>query len=328
MTQSLEALDPQIRRFIEDVCEQGARLRQGRANTWPERRVVATQARLPWRQGGPAMAKVVEVPFDGPHAAFTVRIYTPVQATNLSPALVYLHGGGWCMFSVETHDRLLREYAHASGLPVIAVDYSLAPEYPYPVALEQTTAVLAWLKRDGHLHGIDADRLALAGDSAGANLAVATALVLREAGELSRVHALVLNYGAWAPELSAHARSTLGTADDMLSGAEMDEFWHEYLGPQAERVAGPLSAPLRAELHGLPASLLLWGDRDLLSEQNVAMAQRLADAGVPVASKIYSGAPHSFIEAMAISDQAQDAIQRGADWLIAHLRPSQTDKPL
>lgn len=328
MTQSLEALDPQIRRFIVDVCEQGARLRQGRANTWPERRVVATQARLPWRQGGPVMAKVVDVPFEGPHAAFTVRIYSPVPSVQASPALVYLHGGGWCMFSVETHDRLLREYAHASGLPVVAVDYSLAPEHPYPVALEQSLEVLAWLKRHGQAHGIDANRLALAGDSAGANLAVATALALREAGELSRLHALVLNYGAWAPDLSPHARTTLGTADDMLSGAEMDEFWHEYLGTQADEVAGPLSAPLRADLQGLPPSLLLWGDRDLLSEQNAAMAQRLSEAGVQVVSKIYPGAPHSFIEAMAVSDQAQDAIQRGADWLVEHLQPSQTDKSL
>jgi acetyl esterase len=105
----------------------------------------------------------------------------------------------------------------------------------------------------------------------------------------------------------------------MLSGAEMDEFWHEYLGADAVRVAGPLSAPLLADLQGLPPALLLWGDRDVLAEQNQAMARRLAQAGVETQLRLYPGAPHSFIEAMAISDQAQDAIRLGAHWLLEHL---------
>lgn len=326
MNQSLEALDPQIRRFIVDVCEQGARLRaDGGDNSWPQRRRIAAQARLPWRQGGPVMAHVEDIGFDGPHAPFSLRIYSPAGAAATSPALVYLHGGGWCMFSVDTHDRLLREYAQASGLPVLAIDYSLAPEHPYPVALEQILSVLDWLKRQGLAHGIDSDRLALGGDSAGANLAVAAALCLRQAGEGSRLHALVLNYGAWSPVLSDQARKALGTADDMLSAAEMDEFWHEYLGPEATQVAGPLSAPLLANLQGLPPSLMLWGDRDVLGEQNAHMAQRLAEAGVHVREQIYPGAPHSFIEAMAISAQAQDAIGLGADWISQHLTVSNRD---
>lgn len=326
MSQSLEALDPQIRRFIIDVCEQGARLRGERGDGgWPQRRRIAEQARLPWRQGGPAMAKLEDIGFDGPHAPFSLRIYTPVGARQASPAMVYLHGGGWCMFSVDTHDRLLREYAQASGLPVIAIDYSLAPEYPYPVALEQILAALDWLTRNGAVHGIDPNRLALGGDSAGANLAVAVALCLRQAGEAARLHALILNYGAWSPVLSAQARATLGTADDMLSGAEMDEFWHEYLGPEAERTAGPMSAPLLANLQGLPPSLLLWGDRDVLSEQNASMSQRLTQAGVRVRERVYAGAPHSFVEAMAISEKAQDAIRLGAEWLLQHLATPQGD---
>lgn len=326
MSQSWDALDPQIRRFIVDVCEQGARLRgEGSDDGWPQRRRISAQARLPWRQGGPVMARVEDISFQGPHAPFSSRIYTPNGAEATSPALVYLHGGGWCMFSVDTHDRLLREYAQASGLPVIAIDYSLAPEHPYPAALEQILSVLDWLKRNGMLHGIDANRLALGGDSAGANLAVAAALCLRQVGEASRLHALVLNYGAWSPALSEHARNTLGTAEDMLSGAEMDEFWHEYLGPQAAQIAGPLSAPLSANLQGLPPSLLLWGDRDVLSEQNASMARRLAEAGVHVRERTYPGAPHSFIEAMAVSDKAQDAIRLGAEWLVEHLAASNKD---
>ncbi len=321
MNRSLQALDPQIRLFIEDVCRQGAQLRGGREPGWPERRAIAAQARTRWREGGPRMRDVSDVQLESPHGAFGLRVLYPQTMTvaAASPALVYLHGGGWCMFGLDTHDRLLREYADAARLPVLAIDYGLAPEHPYPAALDQTAIALDWLQAHGAGLGIDAGQLALGGDSAGANLAVATALRLREAGQLARIRALLLNYGAWTPALSEAARQNLGTSEDMLSGAEMDEFWVAYLGPEAERVADPLAAPLHADLHGLPPALLLWGDRDMLAEQNAAMARRLAEAGVPTRTQVYPGAPHSFIEAMAVSDKARDAIARGAEWLRRHL---------
>jgi acetyl esterase len=325
MSRSLEALDPQIRHFIEDVCREGARLRGNGNPGWPERRVIAAQARAPWREGGPRMREIADLRLPSAHGEFGLRILHPQAAGPApSPALVYLHGGGWCLFGLDTHDRLLREYADAMRLPVVAIDYSLAPEHPYPAALDQAMAVLDWLREHGATFGIDATRLALGGDSAGANLAVAAALRLREHGELSRIQALLLNYGAWAPALSEHARQTLGTAEDMLSGAEMDEFWEAYLGADAAHVAGPFSAPLLAQLHGLPPALMLWGDRDVLAEQNAEMAQALADAGVPVRTQVHAGAPHSFIEAMAISDQARDAVARGAAWVRDHLPTSPT----
>ncbi|GHH52204.1 alpha/beta hydrolase [[Pseudomonas] boreopolis] len=323
MSRSLDALDPQIRRFIEEVCREGARLRGDGQPGWPQRRVIAAQARAPWREGGPRMREVADLRLPSTHGEFGLRILHPQAAAPApSPALVYLHGGGWCLFGLDTHDRLLREYADATRLPVVAIDYSLAPEHPYPAALDQAVAALAWLREHGAAFGIDPARLALGGDSAGANLAVAAALRLREQGELSRIHALLLNYGAWTPALSDHARRTLGTAEDMLSGAEMDEFWEAYLGADAARVAGPFSAPLLARLHDLPPAMMLWGDRDVLAEQNARMAQALADAGGVVRTQVYAGAPHSFIEAMAVSDQAREAVARGAAWVRDHLSPS------
>ncbi|MCF7752446.1 alpha/beta hydrolase [Bacillus subtilis subsp. subtilis] len=320
MSRSLDALDPQIRGFIESVCREGARLRGGRALGWPERRVIAAQAREPWRAGGPQMREVTDVRLDSAHGPFGVRVLFPQEtASTPSPALVYLHGGGWCLFGLDTHDRLLREYAAAAGVPVVAIDYSLAPEHPYPAALDQAMIALDWLRSHGAGIGIDPGRLALGGDSAGANLAVATTLRLRDTDAHARVQALVLNYGAWTPTLSDSARQTLGGPDDMLSGAEMDEFWAAYRGPHAVHATGPLMAPLHAALHALPPALLLWGDRDVLAEQNVAMAQRLADAGVQTRTQVYAGAPHSFIEAMAVSDTARAAIACGAEWVRQHL---------
>lgn len=320
MSRSLDALDPQIRGFIESVCREGARLRGGRELGWPERRAIAAQAREPWRAGGPQMREVIDVRLDSAHGPFGVRVLFPqAMASTPSPALVYLHGGGWCLFGLDTHDRLLREYAAAARMPVVAIDYSLAPEHPYPAALDQALIALDWVRSHGADIGIDPDRLALGGDSAGANLAVATTLRLRERDEHARVRALVLNYGAWTPTLSDTARQTLGGSDDMLSGAEMDEFWVAYLGTDAAQQTGALMAPLHASLHALPPALLLWGDRDVLAEQNAAMAQRLAEAGVPARTQVYAGAPHSFIEAMAVSDTARDAIARGAEWMRQHL---------
>lgn len=321
MTRSRDALDPEIREFIADVCDTGARLRGGRALDWPQRRDIAEQARRRWREGGPAMAQVTELALNMP-VPFRLRVYRPHGAAATAPALVYLHGGGWCLFSVDTHDRLLREYADAAGMVVVGIDYSLAPEHPYPVALDQAVAALEWLHEHGASHGIDAERVALGGDSAGANLAVATALRLRETPRFDRVKALLLNYGAWDITLSDYARQTLGTAEDMLSAAEMDAFWQAYLGDDAVNNADGLSAPLRADLRGLPPALLLWGDRDVLAEQSAQMAQRFEVAGVVVASQVYAGAPHSFIEAMTVSAAARDAIARGAAWLRRYLTPA------
>ncbi|MET0290703.1 MAG: alpha/beta hydrolase [Pseudoxanthomonas sp.] len=316
MSASLDALDPQIRTFIEAVVGEGRALAAGRMLDWPARREIAEATRARWRAGGPQMASTHDVLIaDG----LRVRVHRPHTAQRHSPVLVYLHGGGWCMFSLDTHDRLMREYAEGAGVVVVGVDYALAPEHPYPIALNQCVQALQWLRAQASALDIDPQRLALAGDSAGGNLSVTTALQLREHGVLQGVRALVLNYGAWDPQVSAQAAATLGTDEDMLSAAEMDAFWRAYLGPDAGQSRDPLAAPIHADLRGLPPSLLLWGDRDVLAEQNRQMAQRLRAAGVRVETCEHAGAPHSFIEAMAVSTQARDAIAHGCGWLRRHL---------
>jgi len=320
MKPGVDGLDMEIHQFVCDVRQRSARLGAGRRMTWPERRQIAAKARFPWYQGGPEMDRIEQMTLHHLHpVAFGVRLYWPLRVRRIpSPVMVYLHGGGWCMLGVDTHHRLVREYAHVAEIPVMAVDYSLAPEFPYPVALEQTLAALEWL-RQGGISGIDADCVLLAGDSAGANLALGAALHLRDSGRIEAIKGLLFNYGVWAPQLSSQARETFGASDAMLSAAEMDGFWREYLGDDPEGRADTFCAPLWADLHGLPPALLLWGDRDVLAEQNMYMAQRLRQSGVRVQSKLYPGAPHSFIEAMAVSGQARDAIACGAAWARQYL---------
>ncbi|MCE3284089.1 MAG: alpha/beta hydrolase fold protein [Steroidobacteraceae bacterium] len=152
------AIDPDIQRFVARVTADYERLTAGRELTAVEMRSVAEQVRERWRQGGPVMARVTEHVADTDVGPVRVRIYDPGVATP-SPALVYMHGGGWVLFSLDTHDRVMREYAARAGVIVVGVDYSLSPEVRYPVALEQVVAVVRWLQAHGAAHGIDARRL-------------------------------------------------------------------------------------------------------------------------------------------------------------------------
>lgn len=319
MNRSLDALDPELRGFVESVCGDAAALAGARVPDWPERRRIAESVRARWRAGGPAMASIEDHIVPCAQGDVCVRLFRPHTAAAPAPVCVYLHGGGWCMFSLDTHDRLMREYADGAGVVVAGVDYALAPEHPYPIALEQVLAAVAWLRASGSAHGLDANRIAFGGDSAGANLALAAALRLRERDALAGVRALVLNYGAWDPRIPEPIARELGGADAMLGTAEMDEFWRMYLQDDPARSRDPFAVPARANLRGLPPSLLSWGDRDVLGAQNADMAQRLRDAGVVVDAKEFRGAPHSFIEAMSVSAQAREAIERGCAWLRAYL---------
>lgn len=315
MSRSLEALEPGVRRFVESVCSESARLTAGRTLDWAQKRPIAETTRQPWRSGGPVMAGTREESLRWAGGEFRVRLYRPVATDDALPALVYLHGGGWSIFSIDTHDRLMREYAHATGAVVVGVDYALSPEHRYPVALEQCVDTVRWLREHAGELRIDPSRLALGGDSAGANLALCTALALRDEGSSHGLRALLLNYGGFDTAISQEARATLGTADDMLSAEEMDAFWDNYLGDGPGNREDPLAVPMHASMHGLPPALLVLAERDLLAEQSERMAALLREQDNRVELHRYAGASHSFLEAMSVSALAQQAIMDSADWL-------------
>lgn len=313
------ALEAGARRFVEAVCAESARLRGDGAPDLPRLREIAERVRAPWRQGGPAVP-AQEFRLPSAAGAFRVRIYRPPATPVPAPALVYLHGGGWTLFSIDTHDRLMREYAAQAGIAVVGVDYALAPEHRFPHALDQCLATVDWLRRDAGGLGLDPARLALGGDSAGGNLALAAALALRDAGAATGLRALLLNYGAYDPGMSPQARAELGGSGAMLTADEMDGYWRHYLGDAPEACRDPRARPLlAATLRGLPPACIVVGERDLLREQSLRLHARLADAGVPAALHDCPGAPHSFLEAMSVSPLARRAIADGAAWLRRHL---------
>jgi acetyl esterase len=227
-----------------------------------------------------------------------------------------LHGGGFILFSVDTHDRLMREYAAAGEFLVLGVDYPLSPEARYPKALDQIVELVEWLHSGGtETLGIDPHRLAIGGDSAGGNLSVATALRLRDAGKPDWLRGLLLNYGAFGIDCSDEAEARFGGPGAVLQRAEMNHYYVSYLG--AEGLADPevYATPILADLRGLPPAFLTIPECDLLAEQSYEMAERMKAAGVDVTSRVYSGATHSFLEAMSVARVARDAIADGAAWV-------------
>ncbi len=302
-------VDPEIRAWLMQMFAASAALGSGQNTPLEERRAIAEEQRKPWRSGGPAMHSSEELYIGDP--AVRVRIHRPVDGDAL-PVLIYLHGGGWTLFSIDTHDRLMREYAARAGVAVLGVDYRLAPEHRFPAPLDDVAGVLDWLRAKGPSHGLDPSRYAIGGDSAGANLSLASAIRRRDAG-LPVPRALLLNYGAF-DRASHPSYDRYGDGDRyMLTGPEMDAFWETYLG--AGPSDDPLAQPLCADLQGLCPSWLCVARCDILLDENEEMASRLQAAGNPVECRIYEGATHSFLEAAEISALAVRAIDEASKWL-------------
>ncbi|NJO12248.1 MAG: alpha/beta hydrolase fold domain-containing protein [Gammaproteobacteria bacterium] len=261
-------LDPDIRRFIREVGEAVARYPEFGTAPYPQVRRWAEEVRAPWCRGGPQMLQTWSTAASTRHGEVRVRIHKPCEGTL--PALIYLHGGGWTLFSIDTHDRVMREYAARARCAVVGIDYALAPEARFPVALEQIVDTVAWLGSRGGEFAIDASRLAIGGDSAGANLSVATCLSLRDAGH-QLLRAMLLNYGAFTTECSAEACRRYGGPQYMLGCEEMAVYWANYMrGPADSR--NPLVCPLLARLEGLPPAFLAVAECDILGEQSLRLS--------------------------------------------------------
>jgi acetyl esterase len=311
--QTAPNLDPGVRDFIritgEAYVTHGGGLEKNAVNA----RLVAEKVRAPWVAGGPVMFSTIERSIPTPHGDVRIRIYNPDSAAN-KPAMIYVHGGGWVMFSLDTHDRIMREYAARAGICVIGVDYALSPEARFPVALEQVVAVVRHVHEQATSLDINPDRLALGGDSAGANLSLSAALSLRDAGAGHMLRALVFDYGAFGIDLSPDDVRKYGGPDYMLTAEEMTYFWAQYLTSDQDR-SNPLAVPLLADLHDLPPAFLCVPQCDVLTTQSLLLDGRLRSAGVETRAVIYEGATHSFLEAVSISGVAEKAFSDAAVWL-------------
>ncbi|MFE6925352.1 alpha/beta hydrolase [Nocardia sp. NPDC057663] len=247
--------------------------------------------------------------------AIAARLYradgTPPESA--APALVYLHGGGFVLGTLDGADDLCRAIAAGSGWTVVSLDYRLAPENPYPAALEDCIDAYTWLTRSAPELGIDPDRIAVGGDSAGGNLAAALCLHRREEGSALPV-AQVLAYPAVDDTFTRPSWSDFADAP-LLGAADARWFWEQYAG--AGHPGGDyLAAPLRAEsLRDLPPALVITAEVDPIRDDAEAYAQRLRGDGVAVTSTRYTGIFHGFFTEVAVFAQAKQAIDEVCQYL-------------
>ena len=248
-------------------------------------------------QGEPVeVASVLDRTVPGPAGEIPVRVYTPAGEGPL-PVVVYFHGGGWVIGDLEVVDQPCRQLASAAGAIVVSVDYRLAPEHRYPAAFDDSYAATVWVGAHAAEIGGDPARLAVAGDSAGGNLAAAVALAARDRG---------------GPELAAQlliypvTDFNFGTASYqdnregyLLTKGSMQWFWAHYLGAQ-DLDKDPYACPLRADsLVGLPPAYVATSEYDPLRDEGEAYARRLEEAGVAVTAKRFDGLLHGFFWMLA-----------------------------
>ena len=245
-----------------------------------------------WNDPLPDMAEVRDCSIDGPAGRVPVRLLRPNDVETRG-AIVYLHGGGFVLGSLESHHRLMRMLAIESRTAVIGVDYRLAPEHPFPAPLDDSLAAVRWLQSEAGTLDLDAERIILAGDSAGANLALACMLQLRNQGAALPAGA-ALFYGCYWARLGTESHKKFGGGGYRLSTEEMGWFWSQYLGEHGR--GNPLAEPMDANLEGLPPLFLNYGEVDPLADDTRELVERLDRAGVVHDCKSYPGLVHGFLQ--------------------------------
>lgn len=306
-------LDPQIREFVDKITADYARHPPMDTASVDEKRRIASSVRAPWAQGGPKMARTSEVSVPLASGAVRLRLHYPSLEPNL-PVLLYAHGGGWVFFDLDTHDRVMREYAARAGVVVAGIDYSRAPEARYPKALNEMVGTVRWLRDSATALGIDPKRIAVGGDSAGGNLTLCACLRLRDSGDPDIVRGMLLNYGAFDINVDTESHRRYGGGDYVLATDEMLYFWSTYLG-SLDIAQDPYACPINGDLAGLPPAFLAVAELDVLHDGNLRLAEKLERAGVPVSCTVYPGTVHGFIEAVEVAQVTDRAFEDTARWL-------------
>ena len=262
----------------------------------------------------PGIGKVSDTSIPGPGGPLPLRIYSP-DTTGPWPVLLYVHGGGFVIGDLETHDKVCRTLCYHAGMLVVAVDYRLAPEHPFPAAPDDAEAALRWVLANATALGGDAGRVAVAGDSAGAQLA----LVAARRVKADAVRALGLIYPV-AQHPSRPSASYQENEGKFLSMGVMQWFMASYLGGSADAEKHPDYALLDAgSLAGLPATWVATMGHDPLRDEGHVLAQRMAAAGVGVAHRHYPEGIHACIHFTAVSPVGSRVMMDLAQWLRARV---------
>jgi acetyl esterase len=302
-------VDPQMQVILE-------RMRAGPAvdfKTMPigEARRQSDAGNLHWNEGAPTVPTTETAVDRGSHR-LRARVYRPLQG-SADPVTIFVHGGGWTFGSIDTHDGIMRNLATALGSTVFGIDYRLAPEHAFPDPLDDILAAIAFIEAGGLGAPVPARALALAGDSAGANLALAALIARRDAG-LPSLSSAALFYGCYAPDFETQSHAAFGGGDYLLTSVNMRWYWNNFLGQSGNETT--LAAPVRHDLRGLPPLYLSAAGLDPLRDDTLTLAARLAEAGVPFRCDHVPGVVHGCLRMTRELDAARRMIASGADFII------------
>lgn len=294
-------LDPLLEELLKEMAA---------ADAPPMTEMAPADARAMYREMNAAntrapMHEVTDTDAEG----VPVRIYRPGPEDNL-PCLVYYHGGGWVIGDLETHDNICRNLARDAHCVVIATDYRLAPEHPFPAPLDDCYSVVRWVAANAGELNIDASRIALGGDSAGGNLTACVSLKIKQEGGPSVVHQLMI-YPVTDAAMDTGSYEANGDGY-LLTRDSMQWFFDHYLGHGANRL-DPYISPLRAgDLAGLPSATIITAEFDPLRDEGEAYGEKLQAAGVDTLIQRFDGMVHAFFAMTDLLPAARDATDLAA----------------
>lgn len=266
-----------------------------------------------WNAVPVELHQVQDLSLETQHGNVPLRLYKPTDAATL-PVVVYSHGGGYILGNLDTHDRICRLLAQKSGWAVLAVDYTLAPEKKFPVQSEQVFAALTHVSHHAATLGLDPNRIAVAGDSAGAHLSLGATLQARAAGKQPAICAQLLFYGGFGLKDSASKR-LYGWADlDGLGDEDAKVYKSHYMAREEDR-DDPRANLLASDMAGLPPTFIGAVAYDPLRDDSLVLADFCKERGVPHTLKLYEGVLHSFLHYSRLEPLAMQAIEDGAKFL-------------
>lgn len=307
-------LDPVLKAFLDQVAALGG------PKTWEMTPGEAREAFAALMQlAGPKdipIGKVAELSIPVPHGAIAARNYTPVAAGGDALAtLVFFHGGGWVIGSIDTHDGLCRMLANESGCRVISVEYRLSPESKFPGPVEDAFAAVQWVEANAAILGVDANRLAVGGDSAGGALAAVVTQMAKAKGAPKLAYQLLLFP---VTQIGAETKSLKKFAEGyFLERKTLDWFYANYLPADAEKSDPRISPLLAKDLSGLPPAFVMLAEFDPLYDEGLDYANKLLAARVNVSVTDYNSLTHDFIYLQGVLPQAAAALTDAAKALKA-----------
>ena len=302
MAESTVVLDPKTQWFL-DFLQSSGRPQVHQVPVAEAREMYVRGQNLVPLVKKPAQIEDRTIP-SGAGGNLKLRIFRPEESSGALPVVMYFHGGGWVLGDADTYDYYMRELTNGTDTAVVFVEYSRSPEARYPVALEECFAATRWVAAHGNEINVNSSRLAVAGDSAGGNMAAVVCLLAKQRGG-PEIAAQVLIYPATGHVFDSASFKEFA-AGYFLTRENSQWFWQQYTGGAAvehEITACPLEATPE-QLKGLPRALVITGECDVLRDEGEAYARKLTQAGVPVVCTRYLGAIHGFMGINALADSS------------------------